>query len=143
MEEVVQHCMLSRILYFLPTKTFVETSILARRWRHIWKDVSVLDFFDDSLEFDDDNFQTFAVFVNRVFCLRNRYPIRKMRLSCTKSLVNDYFCESSVDTWVRSVIGPDLILDTEEDYFDFCLPIPLSACTNLFSLRQAHSIHFL
>jgi len=157
-------CILSHIMSFLPTKSSVETSILSRRWCNIWKDVSVLDFSDESFEFvksDHDDmdqevmdqrfkfFLTFSLFVNGVFsCLRKPYQIGKMRLSCTKSLVDNKFCRCSIDTRVRSVIGPDLkeldlILDDIVVIFTYYLPTALSACTNLVSLRQAHLIHFL
>jgi hypothetical protein len=120
-------CLLGHILSFLPTKTSVATSILANRWRHVWKHVSVLDF------------------VNRVFSLRMPYPIEKMSLSCIKSIFNDKLCTSSVDTWVRSAIGPHLkelslnIFPIQKCQFQ--LPIALFTCTNLVSLRQA-SKHF-
>jgi hypothetical protein len=149
-------CLLGHILSFLPTKTSVATSILANRWRHVWKHVSVLDFshdFSDESLFQKvmsdhklfEQFQNFSVFVNRVFSLRMPYPIEKMSLSCIKSIFNDKLCTSSVDTWVRSAIGPHLkelslnIFPIQKCQFQ--LPIALFTCTNLVSLRQA-SKHF-
>ncbi|GAU24743.1 hypothetical protein TSUD_355720 [Trifolium subterraneum] len=86
---------LSHILSFLPIKTAVSTSLLSPKWRHIWQQhLSVLDFSDDFFQPNDDRlelFRTLAVFVNCVFIFRTRCEIRKMRLSCTKSLVNHKF----------------------------------------------------
>ncbi|KAK8478284.1 hypothetical protein V6N11_021476 [Hibiscus sabdariffa] len=42
------------ILYFLPTKLAVRTSILSRKWRYLWGSVSALDF-DDTLLFSCKN----------------------------------------------------------------------------------------
>ncbi|XP_045797921.1 FBD-associated F-box protein At3g52670-like [Trifolium pratense] len=142
-------CVLSHILSFLPTKTSVATSILSNRWRHVWKHVSVLDFsndFRDEALFEKamrnnklvEHFQNFSVFVNRVFSLRMPYPIEKMSLSCVKSLYNIKSCTSSIDTWVRSVIGPhlkefSLEIDPIQKY-QFEPPITLFTCTNLVSL---------
>lgn len=77
---------LFHILPFLPTKTCMATSILSRRWRHLWEYLQVLDFHkalvfpirDDDLE----PFGRFADFVNAVLALRRSRDIRKMRLTC-------------------------------------------------------------
>ncbi|XLR46292.1 hypothetical protein HN51_030380 [Arachis hypogaea] len=37
---------LCNILSYLPTKQAVSTSILCRRWRHVWKDLQDLDIDD-------------------------------------------------------------------------------------------------
>jgi len=70
-----------------------------------------------------------------------------MRISSTQSLVDDKFCTYSVNTWVRSVVGPHLKeLDLKlfsNDAYCFEPPTNLSACINLVSLRQeAHSIFY-
>ncbi|AET01500.1 F-box/RNI/FBD-like domain protein, putative [Medicago truncatula] len=70
-----------------------------------------------------------------VLASRWQNPIRKLCLSCTKSFVDNEFCRYSIDTWLRSIIGPDL-KELDLVLFGNVLPISLSACTNLVSLRQ-------
>ncbi|GAU24744.1 hypothetical protein TSUD_355730 [Trifolium subterraneum] len=144
------HDILSNILSFLPTKTVVSTSLLSPKWRHIWQQhLSVLDFSDDDFEPNEDRFELFktlAVFVNSVFALGKPCDVKKMRLSCTESLVEDKFCIYSVNAWVRSVIGPhlkelDLIFGSNDGYF-FEPPINLSACINLVSFSLARAVYF-
>ncbi|WJX91958.1 hypothetical protein P8452_73669 [Trifolium repens] len=139
---------LNHILSFLPTKTTVSTARLSSRWRHLWKDISVLNFTDDSHEYNhqqSDRFRSFAVMVNSVIALNNPRQIRKMTLECAHSLSNDKFREYSVDTWVRAVIGPhleelNLIFAFSNDASDFKLPQTLFTSTNLVSLRLSGGI---
>jgi hypothetical protein len=135
---------LNHILSFLPTKITVSTARLSTRWRHLWKDISVLNFTDDSHEYNhqqSDRFKTFAVMVNSVIALLNNpREIRNMTLECAHSLSDDKFREYSVDTWVRAVIGPhleelNLIFAFSADASDFKLPQTLFPPTNLVSLR--------
>ncbi|XP_045790563.1 F-box/FBD/LRR-repeat protein At4g26340-like [Trifolium pratense] len=140
----------SKILSFLPTKTAVATSLLSPKWRYFWQQhLSVLDFDDDSFEPNEDRFElfkTFAVFVNSVFLLRKPCHVHKMTLSCIQSLVDDKFCFNSVNTWVRSVIGPhlnDLHLTLySDDGYCFEPPINLSSCINLLSLSLEGAVYF-
>ncbi|XP_045805609.1 F-box/FBD/LRR-repeat protein At4g26340-like [Trifolium pratense] len=145
---------LSHILSFLPIKTAVSTSLLSPRWRHIWKKhLSVLDFSDDFFQPNDDRlelFKTLAVFVNGVFTLRKPCEVRKMRLSCTHSLVDHKVCTYSVNTWVHSVIGPHLkeldltLYSNDDDDGGYCFepPISLSACINIVSLSLNGAVYF-
>ncbi|AES91461.2 transmembrane protein, putative [Medicago truncatula] len=70
-----------------------------------------------------------------------------MRLSCTKSPVDNKYCRCSIDTWICSVIGPDLnefdliLDDIVVIIFTYYLPTALSACTNLVSLGLSGDIY--
>ncbi|KAK2352937.1 F-box/FBD/LRR-repeat protein [Trifolium repens] len=141
---------LSHILSFVPTKTAVTTSLLSPRWRHIWqKHLSVLDFSDDFFQPNDDRlklFETLSLFVNRFFLFRRPHELRKVRLSCTQSLLDHKFCNYSVNGWVRSVVGPhlkelDLTLYSDDGYC-FEPPFSLTACINLVSLSLNGAIYF-
>ncbi|PNY12257.1 F-box/FBD/LRR-repeat protein [Trifolium pratense] len=140
---------LNHILSFLPTKTTVSTARLSSRWRHLWKDISVLNFSDDSHEYNhqqSERFKSFAVMVNSVIALLHKpREVRKMTLECAHSLSDDKFREYSVDTWVRAVIGPhleklNLIFSFSGEASDFKLPQTLFTSTNLVSLRLSGGI---
>ncbi|XP_061367554.1 FBD-associated F-box protein At4g10400-like [Gastrolobium bilobum] len=118
---------LCHILSFLTIKICVTTSVLSRRWRHIWKDIQVLDFFNRS------GFKHFAVFVNRVLAMRKGYDIRGFRLSCAYSNTDS----SSVAKWVQTAIGPnleELLLELHSNS-EFRLEVPhtLFTCSRLLS----------
>lgn len=113
----------------------------------------MLDFEDDSFNFKNDDsyvdrIRSFAVLVNSVLSLlHNRRAIRKMRLDCAHSLVNDKSRADSVNTWVRAVIGPHLEelhldLHSYNDGPAFKLPLSLFTCPNLVSLRHASIVYY-
>ncbi|CAJ2663830.1 unnamed protein product [Trifolium pratense] len=142
-------CVLTRILSFLPTKISVQTSILSSRWQHLWQHLSVLDFKDDSHYYHyhhSERFKSFAVMVNGVLnLLRNPRGIKKMTLECAYVFSHDQFRRVSVDTWVRSVIGPyleelNLTLNEDDQGSYFKLPQTLFTSHNLVSLSLAGGI---
>jgi hypothetical protein len=132
--------LLNHILSRLPTKTVVTTGSLSRRWRHLWKNIQVLDFYDDSFNFKDgsyiDRLKSFNALVYKVLALLNKpRVIRKMRLHCGHFIFDDKWRADSVDNWILDVIGPHL----EELFLVFFSPglrlhPTLFSCPNLVSL---------
>ncbi|XLR42944.1 hypothetical protein HN51_026973 [Arachis hypogaea] len=118
------------ILSYLPTKQAVSTSILCHSWRHVWKDLQVLDI--DDRPFGSSGKASFDSFVNAILAQRNAdsYPIEKFRLTCEK------FEEDPIPTWLNAVIGPHL----QELYlslnvmFGTSMPKAIFTCTSLKSL---------
>lgn len=133
--------LLCHILSFLPTKTSVCTmSLVSHRYLHLWKHLQDFDFYDVYYpDFDEEaeNFKDFAIFINAVLSMRSTRDIRKMRLSCGQSQL-DLFAERSVDTWIRTAVGPHLedlhlaLFSSEGEGFK--LPLPVLSCTNLLSI---------
>ncbi|XP_061352935.1 F-box/LRR-repeat protein At3g26922-like [Gastrolobium bilobum] len=125
---------LCHVLSFLPIKICVTTSILSRRWRHIWKDIQVLDFCDHYCE----GFEHLAVLVNRVLAMRKGYDIRVFRL-CRYFSNTD---SDSVAKWVQTAIGPNLEeLQLELHYgLGFVVPHTLFTCSRLVSLTLSYGI---
>lgn len=140
--------LLCHILSFLSTKTTVTTiPLVSRRWRHLWENLQVFDFYHkynkhtiNNNNDDNNDFRKFAAFVNSVLSIRRSRDIRKMRLSCGHSEV-DHFFSNSIDSWIRSATGSCLeeldltLFYTDREYvFSIFLTI-LATCTNLVSLR--------
>ncbi|MED6188465.1 hypothetical protein PIB30_086198 [Stylosanthes scabra] len=122
------------ILSYLPTKEAVTTSILSRRWRHVWKDLEVIDLDESPFWSCLGRDARFDSYVNAILAQRNAdsYPIKKFRLTCLK------FTEELISTWawLDAVIGPHL----QELYFSLnverriFLPVAVYTCASLKSL---------
>ncbi|CAN0897324.1 Putative F-box/LRR-repeat protein At5g02700 [Linum grandiflorum] len=67
---------LDHILSFVDTKTVVQTSVLSRRWRFVWKHVPALDL--DYYSFDGC-LTKFARFVDKVLSLRHPLNVNRIR----------------------------------------------------------------
>ncbi|CAJ2663832.1 unnamed protein product [Trifolium pratense] len=145
----------SHVLSFLPTKTTVQTSILSKKWHHIWKHQSVLYFTEFTEDYhlyedkqSDEQFKSFVVMVNSVLnLLHNPRAIRKMTLLllCFYTLFEDKFRQYSVNNWIQSVIGPyleelHLTLVKDRQGPDFKLPQTLFTSPNLVSLSLVGGI---
>nr|XP_043625827.1 putative F-box/FBD/LRR-repeat protein At4g13965 [Erigeron canadensis] len=70
---------LSHILDLIPTKLAVQTSILAKRWRHSWKYVTKLHF-DDMRSFT--SLDSFTKYVDQVLKLYKTTHVKSFRLDC-------------------------------------------------------------
>lgn len=147
--------LLCYILSFLPTKTCVSTmTLVSRRFRNLWKDLQTFDFCDnygfegyENEDYDDENikeFMLFAIFVNAVLALRRSRDIRKMSLSCIHHQRTTV--AYSVNTWIRTAIGPHLeefrLIVCCIDGLSFNLPLTLLSCANLVSLCLGGDILF-
>ncbi|XP_052109932.1 F-box/FBD/LRR-repeat protein At4g26340 isoform X3 [Arachis duranensis] len=107
--------LLFHILSFLPTRCAMATSVLARRWRHLWKDLLVLDL-DNSEEspyYLPGGRHRFVAFVDSVFAQRTAPHVEKLRLTC--EIPEDK--RKTLKKWIRSVVGPHL----KELYLNLCL----------------------
>ncbi|XP_045795717.1 FBD-associated F-box protein At5g22730-like [Trifolium pratense] len=147
--------LLTRILSWVPTLDAVQTSVLSKRWRHVWKEILVLDISDESFvdesfagdkvdEYQQkiDTFTEFSGFVNSVLALR-KCATTKMRLLCNRSHYYSHICNNAVNTWIPSIFSSDL----QEFEFQircvglsFLIPTTLNLCTSLNSLSLAGTI---
>ncbi|CAN0842177.1 FBD-associated F-box protein At4g13985, partial [Linum grandiflorum] len=91
-------CILTHILSFLITKDAVQTSVLSRRWRSVWKYVPVIDLDADS--FRRESYKRYYIsrkwssecLVDTVLSLRHDLKVDKICL--VDEVCNDLLCDS-------------------------------------------------
>ena len=108
-------CLLSHILSFLPIRDSAATSVLSRRWRHLWILVPILDLdfgLDDMLMnnyfWEKERTFSFMDTVSMILSLRNSIPdpmpLHKLRLHCTYSDSDPDSDPSYIETCLQDTI---------------------------------------
>ncbi|XP_010277955.1 PREDICTED: F-box/LRR-repeat protein At3g26922-like [Nelumbo nucifera] len=133
------HHIILHILSFLDMKHVVRTSILSRRWRHLWKSLQYLNFDHNlfssfySIGQRSRREQSFTNFVSRVLLLRNHTTdIVKFNISC-----DEHCCVDSLATWILVAISyniQELQLQAFRD-IDIRLPREIYTCNSLQTLK--------
>ncbi|TKY66071.1 F-box/LRR-repeat protein [Spatholobus suberectus] len=84
------------VLSFLPTKVAIATSLLCKRWNHLWRSVPVVDFDDDNYH---TNTETYFRFVRSVYAfILSRDMDQPLQRFCLSS---SYLCDPvNVKTWL-------------------------------------------
>ncbi|CAA0387563.1 unnamed protein product [Arabidopsis thaliana] len=108
---------LGKILSLIPTKQAVSTSLLAKKWRTIFRLVDHLEL-DDSFSLQAVKDQTpglrkhvrfvftedFKIFVDRTLALQCDYPIKNFSLKCHVSKYDERQ-KACVGRWISNVVG--------------------------------------
>jgi hypothetical protein len=92
---------LHHVLSFLPAQAAVQTCVLARRWRHLWRSTTGLRIVDLDDE-DRIQFQRFRKFVDHLLILRERTDLDSVQIELPNSLDDDI--QPYVNLWIRFAV---------------------------------------
>ncbi|XP_023927884.1 F-box/LRR-repeat protein At4g14103 [Quercus suber] len=139
-------CLLSHILSFLPIRDSAATSVLSRRWRHLWILVPILDL-DFGLEgmlmnnyfWEKERTFSFMDTVSMILSLRNAIPdpkpLHKLRLHCSSSDSDPSYFETCLQDPITIVQLQELDLDLYFPNQPLELPRSVFFCTTLVVLK--------
>ncbi|XP_039683950.1 F-box/FBD/LRR-repeat protein At3g52680 [Medicago truncatula] len=122
---------LFEILYFLPTKLVVTTSVLSKRWKHVWLSVLALDF-------DSGGIETSDLFLDGVHSTMYRrditLPIHSFRFKS-----RDFCIQNDINQFVYLVLQRG-IQNLCLDLYKYCrftieLPATILSCRTLKVLK--------
>ncbi|MED6109802.1 hypothetical protein PIB30_036916 [Stylosanthes scabra] len=114
------------IISFLPTKEAIRTSLLSKRWQHLWKDISKIDLNEEYRER-----QVFREFVIKLLFKRWQH-LTKFSLSCSA-----HENAPMVNEWLRGFINPGI----EELNLVLYIEKPLVLPHHLFSFARLTKFH--
>ncbi|CAL4981824.1 unnamed protein product [Urochloa decumbens] len=98
--------LLRKVLSFLPSRQAVQTSVLAHRWRHEWKEVRSLRV-SSSKGFQSENHLN--KFINHLLILRNRLlPLDVVDIKSYNDRVRGFDLDEAcryIDVWIRHALN--------------------------------------
>ncbi|XP_026378935.1 FBD-associated F-box protein At5g60610-like isoform X2 [Papaver somniferum] len=127
--------LIHHILSFIDAKYAVQTSVLSKRWIHIWKSLSFLNFNRSS--FSLQNTERFIEFVYMVFIFRDDTNIQKFSVDWENSAF-DYTAIMNVNRWSLNAVKHEVqeisIVITQCHISAYEIPHHLLNCKSLRKL---------
>ncbi|CAA7062545.1 unnamed protein product [Microthlaspi erraticum] len=127
--------LLVKILSFLPTKVAVSTSVLSRRWEHLWKRVPKLDFAYTDAKPSDKCQKRLHRFIQRNLPLHRAPVLESLRLK----LSFPSFIPDDIEAWTDVAVSRGVrelsISYSSADGYITRLPDSLYTCESLVSLK--------
>ncbi|KAI3899765.1 hypothetical protein MKW92_044786, partial [Papaver armeniacum] len=127
------------ILSFLEMKDVACTSVLSKRWSHIWTTVPTLVFPDC---YEPSEINNFMDFVDRTFHLHDTSTnIQKIHIH-----MNEHFNASRVHSWISSITKRNIVAELCLNFDQkkrFRVPLSLFTCASLITLELSsmYNIH--
>ncbi|CAL4981844.1 unnamed protein product [Urochloa decumbens] len=100
--DVLPDEVLGHVLSFLPAQEAVRTCVLARRWRHLWRNASGLHISCDGEE-EGASMKELREFVDHLFLIRGGSPLDTCQLSLLH-LDDNYADNRRIHLWIRHVL---------------------------------------
>ncbi|KAJ4871596.1 putative F-box/FBD/LRR-repeat protein [Raphanus sativus] len=139
MISVLPDDLLCQILYNVPTKTAVMTSVLSTRWRSIWLSIPHLDLQSD----DFPNFTAFANFISRFLDFsKGSSRLHKLKLeSWNLDFVSGYLDPCCLITdWINNAVTRKVQhLDILYPWIVKKMPLSIYTCETLVSLKLTNA----
>jgi len=147
---------LSHILSLIPTKEAVATSILSKRWIHLWKSVDNIDFSDVKVNNVVSNYKfnefMYSVLVSHVtagsnfinsFVLNITYDETALASSTFHNITKwiDFVVQRRLKHLSLEIHMCDIICPDYEEDDHFKLPISIFTCKTLVSLSLCSTFH--
>lgn len=134
--------LLCQILSLLPIKMAVSTSILSKRWRHLYTLISSIDIESDTSDCDDpEKLGRFMNFVENIVHFRSRPSIQRFRLKWYH-----YVDPLHITGWVDALMCHNIqeleLYNGDKDHwpYDLQLPASLFSCATLVALKLVTGI---
>ncbi|CAA0834682.1 Unknown protein [Striga hermonthica] len=144
---------LHHILSFLPTSRSVQTSILSRRWRHLWAHVPDIDFDGYTFDLELDEGKRFPDIIYRVMLQYKVQNMNNFRLIYNENCGGEYQLETCITTAIvrnvkhlylsiHNIVRLPLCIFTYDSLVDLmlfqCGPIPMLGFVRLPALKKLH-----
>ncbi|KAK9285059.1 hypothetical protein L1049_024244 [Liquidambar formosana] len=137
---------LHHILFLLPIKSIAQTSVLSKRWRHLWSSFPDLDFttinpFGNSLtNLDSISHKSFHSngmdFINRVLSLRNKNKNSDIRILRFRAHLSFSCLNGLIRRAVRQNVQELDVQVATDDYFNLPRCIIMSDSLRVFKLKS-------
>ncbi|ESQ42770.1 hypothetical protein EUTSA_v10013618mg [Eutrema salsugineum] len=124
------------ILFMVPSKDAVTTSLLSKRWRDLWKHVPKLWYTDP---YGDSEYWRASRFVDKFLLLHKAPVLETLHLSLSRN------CRpTDIEIWIRIAVSRGLqnleFYQHRPCYTPIRLPRSLCTCESLVTLRLQHAI---